>query len=311
MKTIEQLSQFEGGASAEHQIKTLVYMADEKPVLALLRGDHQLNESKLSAATGAGQLRAANDEEIFALLSAHAGSLGAVGVEKDGLQVLADEQLRGRARMTTGANRDGFHLRGVDAARDIPNAKFVDLREAQAGEQSPNGGGALVASRCIELGHIFKLGNKYSRAMGATFLDSNGKTQIMEMGCYGLGVPRVMATLAETSHDDRGVIWPANVAPFDVHLLQLERDEAMGEIAQKIYEALKARGIDVLWDDRNERPGAKFADADLFGIPQRVLIGKTTRESGQVEWKQRSDGSSQNVDVDEVIEQLIAQLKTS
>ena len=306
VKTIEQLAQFAGGASAEHQIKTLIYMADEKPVLALLRGDHQLNQSKLSAATGAGQLRAANDEEIFNLLGAHAGSLGAVGVEKDGLQVLADEQLRGRARMTTGANRDGFHLRGVDVARDIPNAQFVDLREAQAGEQSPNGGGVLQASRCIELGHIFKLGNKYSRAMGATFLDQNGKTQIMEMGCYGLGVPRVMATLAETSRDERGVIWPANVAPFDVHLLQLERDEAMGAIAQRIYDALKARGIDVLWDDRNERPGAKFADADLFGVPQRVLIGKTTRESGQVEWKQRSDGSSQNVDVDDLIAQLSA-----
>lgn len=292
--TIEALAEFEGGAPAEHQIKTLVYLFDTpeetgQPVLALLRGDHQLNESKLSAALGASTLRPGHDEEIYELLGAHAGSLGAVGVTS--FLVIADEALKGRARMTTGANKDGFHLRGVDVARDIKVSQWADLREAQAGEKSPRGGGALQALPCIELGHVFKLGNKYSQAMNATFLDENGKAQICEMGCYGIGVSRIMAAVAEAHSSERGVLWPKALAPFEVHLLLLDKDEALKEIAENLYIDLKAAGIDVLFDDRNERPGPKFADADLFGIPTRILVGKTTRESGEVEIKTREEST--------------------
>jgi prolyl-tRNA synthetase len=303
--TIEALTTFEGGAAAEHQIKTLVYIADDEPVLALLRGDHQLNESKLASALGASQLRAANPNEIFDLLGAHPGSLGAVGVAKT--KVLCEANLQGRKRMTTGANKDGFHIRGVDVARDIPGAQFVDLREAQEGEQSPKGGGALQATRCIELGHVFKLGNKYTKAMNATFLDENGKSQIMEMGCYGIGVSRIMATIAETHRDDKGIIWPASVAPFDVHLLLLDKDEELVAIAEKLYEDLQRRGKDVLFDDRNERPGAKFADADLFGIPTQIMVGKTTRESGEVEVRSRADKTSVKLAVDLALENVAGQ----
>lgn len=300
--TIEALTKFEGGAAAEHQIKTLVYIADEKPVLALLRGDHQLNEAKLSSALAASELRAAREDEIVELLGARPGSLGAVGVEKQ--TILCDENLRGRKRMTTGANKDGFHLRSVDVERDIKVSQWADLREAQEGEASPKGGGALKKSRCIELGHVFKLGNKYTKAMNATFLDENGKTQIMEMGCYGIGVSRIVAAVAEIHHDERGVVWPKEVAPFDVHLLLLDKDEELVSAAEKLYTQLRAQNVDVLFDDRNERPGSKFADADLFGIPTQIVIGKTTRETGLAEIRNRADKSSTQVALDEVIAHL-------
>lgn len=300
--TIEALTQFGGGTAAEHQIKTLVYVADDNPVLALLRGDHQLNESKLSAALGASTLRAARDEEIFELLGAHAGSLGAVGITST--PIVADEVLRNRKRMTTGANKDGFHIRGVDVERDIEVSNWADIRNARAGEKSPKGGGVLGESACIELGHVFKLGNKYSKAMNATFLDENGKAQIFEMGCYGIGVSRILAAIAEAHYDERGVLWPKSVAPFDVHLLLLEKEEELKALAEKLYTDLQTAGHDVLFDDRNERPGPKFADADLFGIPVRVVIGKTTKESGEVEIKSRDGSVSTRVLPDAVLQSL-------
>ncbi len=299
--TIDALANFEGGADAIHQIKTLVYISDGKPILALLRGDHQLNESKLSGALGASTLRPANDEEIFKLLSAHAGSLGAVG--HTSTPVVADEALRHRTRMTTGANKDGFHLRGVDVNRDLEISNWADIREARAGEKSPHGGGVLQQSECIELGHVFKLGNKYSKAMNATFLDENGKSQICEMGCYGIGVSRIMAAIAEAHGSERGVLWPSVVAPFAVHLLLLDKDEELKNLAEKLYADLRAANVEVLFDDRNERPGSKFADADLFGIPVKIMIGKTTKETGEVEIK--IGGESTPVAPDAVVETIL------
>ena len=301
--TIEALTNFPGGAPAQHQIKTLVYVTDDKPVLALMRGDHQLNENKLASALGASQLRPAQDEEIFALLGAHAGSLGAAGLNDH--TIVADENLRGRGRMTTGANKDGFHIRGVDVERDIKVTQWADLREARAGEASPKGGGPLAEARCMEMGHVFKLGNKYSKAMDAGFLDENGKRQIIEMGCYGIGVSRIVAAIAETHHDDKGIIWPPGVAPFDAHLLLLEKDEPLRELADKLYEELKAAGVDVLYDDRNDRPGSKFADADLFGIPTQIVVGRATRDSGHVEIRSRADKSSVSVPADEVVARVM------
>ena len=305
--TIDALANFEGGASAIHQIKTLVYIADDSPVLALLRGDHQLNESKLGGALGVSTLRQANDDEIFNLLGAHAGSLGAVNII--GTRTIIDEALRDRTRMTTGANKDGFHLRGVDVNRDIQSAEWADIRNARAGEQSPMGGGVLQESPCIELGHVFKLGNKYSKAMNAQFLDENGKAQIFEMGCYGIGVSRILASVAEVYASERGVLWPRALAPFAVHLLLLEKEEELKALAEKLYADLKAAGIEVLFDDRNERPGPKFADADLFGIPVRLLIGKITKESGDVEIKIGSE--STRVTADAVLEFVQRSLRSN
>ncbi len=307
--TIDALANFPGGAAAEHQIKTLVYIAPPVSppaggskggaILALLRGDHQLNEAKLANALGVGALRAATAEEIFALLGALPGSLGAVNLTKQ--TVIADQSLRGRKRMTTGANKDGFHLRGVDVERDIVVTQWADMREAKAGEDSPNGGGPLEEARCIELGHVFKLGNKYSKAMDAGFLDENGKRRILEMGCYGIGVSRIVAAIAEAHRDDNGVIWPASVAPYDAHLLLLEKDDVTRAIAEKLYADLKAAGVDVLFDDRNERPGAKFADADLFGIPIQIVAGKTTQSGGGVEIRSRDKSLNETVPIDEVV----------
>ena len=300
--TISELADFEGGAAPEHQIKTLVYIArdkKDKPVLVLLRGDHQLNEAKLASATGANDLRAATADEIFDLLHAHPGSLGAVGLEKT--WIIADEALRGRAKMTTGANEDGFHLRGVNIERDVQVTKWADVREARAGEGSPRGGGPLESAKCIELGHVFKLGSKYTKAMNATYLDQNGKKQTPEMGCYGIGVSRIMAAVVEAHHDERGPIWPRELAPYDVHLLLLERDEAVVAITEALYEELQNAGLSVLYDDRNERPGSKFADADLFGIPVRVMAGRTTKESGALEVRTRADKDAQNVAQNEVV----------
>ncbi|HEX8464460.1 MAG TPA: YbaK/EbsC family protein, partial [Abditibacterium sp.] len=302
----DQLASFEGGAAPEHQIKTLVYIADAQAVLLLLRGDHQLNEAKVAGVLGASSLRAATSDEIFALLGAHPGSLGAVGLEK--ARVLVDAALEGRARMTTGANRDGFHLRGVDVARDIKIEQFADLREAREGEGSPRGGGALQSAKCIEIGHVFKLGNKYSKAMNAAFLDANGKSQILEMGCYGIGVSRIMAAVAEASRDERGPIWPASIAPFQVHLLFLEKDEALREIAENLYLELQKSGLDVLFDDRKESPGAKFADADLFGIPARIMVGRTTKENGNFELRTRASKDVEIVAPGEVLERVRALL---
>jgi prolyl-tRNA synthetase len=304
--TIEALTAFEGGAAAQHQIKTLVYIADSEPVIALLRGDHQLHETKLASAAGATNLRPATAEEIFELLGAHPGSLGAVKVE--GQRILADEALRGRKRMTTGANKDGYHLRGVAVERDIQVTKWVDLREAREGELSPLGGGALEAAKCIEIGHVFKLGNKYSKAMNATILDKNGKAQIVEMGCYGIGVSRIVAAVAEANRDEKGIVWPVELAPFQVHLLLLERDESLADVANVIYEELQAAKVDVLFDDRNERPGAKFADADLFGIPVQIVVGKTTRETGEVEIRLRKNKTSELAPAAEAYERALQAL---
>lgn len=316
--TIEALTNFEGGAPAEHQIKTLVYVADIPTefdpdgapflFLVLLRGDHQLNESKLVSFLGGYPVRPATADEIFALLGAHPGSLGAVKVQNQ--KVIADESLRGRKRMTTGANKDGFHLRGVDVERDIHVSQWADLREAKAGEKSPNGGGVLEEARCIELGHVFKLGNKYSKAMDAGFLDENGKRQIFEMGCYGIGVSRIVAAIAEAHRDENGVIWPKNVAPFDVHLLLLEKDDATRAIAEKLYTDLQSAGVDVLFDDRNERPGAKFAEADLFGIPLQIVAGRNTKETNQIELRTRDKSLNETVAVDAVLERVKERVKS-
>jgi prolyl-tRNA synthetase len=286
--TIEGLSKGPYDVAADRQIKTLVYIVDSKPVLILLRGDHQLNEAKLAGALGTGNFRPAEAAEIHAALGAHPGSLGAVGISA--LTVHADEQLRDAADMTTGANEDGYHWRHVAIGRDIQVAQWTDLRLVKAGEACPKCGQPLKVRRAIEVGHVFKLGTKYSEALKALFLDETGKQQPAIMGCYGIGVTRTMQAVIEQSHDDNGIIWPLSVAPYTVCItpLSVAPESAVMQRAEQIYAELTARGVDVILDDRGERPGVKFKDSELVGFPIRVGVGERSLAKGEVEIKPRA-----------------------
>jgi prolyl-tRNA synthetase len=301
VRTIDDLTKLEGGAAADAQIKTLVYLLDGEPALVLLRGDHDLVEQKLADATGANEIRAAADEQIRGLLGAGAGSLGAVGV--DGPRILADPALEGRHGMTTGANEDGFHLRGVDVARDIAVSAFVDLREVKEGEACPMCEAELSVRKTVEVGHIFKLGTKYSEALGAAVLDENGKSVDIVMGSYGLGIGRCMAAIVERNHDENGIVWPVNVAPYEVVVTVVNpKDVKSLETGTRLYEALGEAGIDVILDDRDERPGVKFKDAELVGIPWRITVGPKGLEAGNVEVFRRRGAKKRDVPVDRAAE---------
>jgi prolyl-tRNA synthetase len=295
-KTIDDLAAFEGGAPAERQIKTLVYTVGDEVVLVLLRGDHALEEQKLMDGLGVGEARPSGDEEIRSALGASAGSLGAVGAE--GLKVVADEALRGRRNMVTGANEDGFHLRGVDVDRDLAVDAWLDLREVTEGEPCPMCESPLSVAKTIELGHIFKLGTRYTEALGAGVLDENGKKVPIVMGSYGIGVQRAMASVVEGWHDDAGIVWPLSIAPFEVVITQVNaKDPETTDAAGALYDALVAEGIEVLLDDRDERPGVKFKDADLIGIPYRINVGPKGLQEGKVEVVRRKTGSARPVDL--------------
>jgi prolyl-tRNA synthetase len=308
--TIEALSRPPYGVPSERQIKTLVYLVEGKIVLLLLRGDHQLNETKLAAQLGTATFRAATSDEVFAALGAHPGSLGAVGIQD--LSVYADESLRGATGMTTGANDDGYHWRQVSVARDLTVKKWADLRTVQAGEGCPACGHPLQIKRAIEVGHVFKLGTKYSLAMKALFLDESGQQQPAVMGCYGIGVSRTLQAVIEQSHDKDGIIWPVSVAPFTVCVTPLNTDpqSAVMQLAEKIYAGLSARNIEVIIDDRNERPGVKFKDSELVGFPLRVGIGEKSLAKGEVEIKRRG-GAMSLVKADEAVNRLLEMIQSA
>ena len=286
VKTIDDLAK-RFDVAAERQIKTLVYVADDKPVIVLLRGDDQLEEAKLGGALGAKAFRAAGDAEIIKALGAQPGSLGAVGVE--GIPVYADEVLRGGSGMVTGANDDGHHLRNVNIERDVAVGEWADLRQVQAGELCVETGQPLKIRRAIEVGHVFKLGTKYSEALGATFLDENGKSVPSIMGCYGIGVTRTLQAVIEQCHDESGVIWPTSVAPYEVCItaLDVEPESEVMTLANRLYDELRAKGVDVILDDRPARPGIKFKDSELVGFPLRIGIGERSLAKGNVEIKPR------------------------
>jgi prolyl-tRNA synthetase len=304
VRTIEDLVGFEGGAPAEQQIKTLVYMVDGKAVLLLLRGCDTLVEQKVSDSIEGEEIRPAGAEEIREALGASPGSLGGVGVTER--FIVADEALRGRTNMTTGANEDDFHLRGVDVERDIDVKGWLDLREVRDGEGCPMCAKAIAVQKTIEIGHIFKLGTKYSEAMGAKVLDQNGKACPVIMGSYGIGIERNMAAVVEGSHDEAGIVWPVNVAPHEVVItvVKPKQVECM-EVAERIYEALIGDGIDVIVDDRDERPGVKFKDADLIGFPYRITVGPKGIADGVVELKRRADGSTRDLAIDHAAENVV------
>lgn len=296
VRTIADLVTFPGGAPADRQIKTLVMVLDGAPTLVLLRGDHELVEQKLQDATGALEVRPAHPEEIRELLGADAGSLGAVGVT--GIPILADPALRGRRNMTTGANENDHHVRGVDVERDIAVDRWVELRRVAAGEGCPSCGGPLAVFRGIEIGHIFKLGTKYSEALGATVLDAGGRAVPLVMGSYGIGVERNIAAIVETNHDAKGIVWPLAVAPYEVVVTAVAMaDDDTRETAVALYRELRSVGVEVILDDREERPGVKFTDAELVGFPYRITVGPRGLRDGVVELVTRRTGTTETVPV--------------
>jgi prolyl-tRNA synthetase len=304
VRTIADLAALEGGAPAERQIKTLVYQIDGELTLVLMRGDHDLVEQKLLDTTGARELRPAGADEIRAALGAGPGSLGAVGVT--GPKILADAALQGRRNMTTGANRDDFHLRGVDVARDISVSSWLELRRVLEGEACPLCEAPLRVAKTVEVGHIFKLGTRYSEKLGATVLDEAGKSIPVIMGSYGIGIGRLMAAVVERNHDEKGIIWPVNVAPFEVVVAVLNpKDVATSEAGERFYEELTQAGLDVILDDRDERPGVKFTDAELIGIPWRLTIGPKGLANGKVELVRRKGGRKREIDINKAAEAMI------
>ena len=291
-------------APANRQIKTLVYFLDGVLTLVLMRGDHALHEQKLADATGAVAIRPAQPEEIREALGALPGSLGAVGTVPPGIgdhPVIADEALRGRRGMYTGANIDDTHLRGVDVERDIAVGRWADLREVAAGEACVNCGHPLQLERGIEVGHIFKLGYKFSDALGLSVSGPDGKPVRPIMGCYGIGVERAMATAIEVHHDAKGIIWPAVIAPFEVVVVIAQQDDAaVAAAGERLYQALLDLGVEVIVDDRPVRAGVKFSDAELVGIPFRVTVGKKGLAAGTAELTDRATGSTVHIPLDDL-----------
>ncbi len=301
VRTIEDLVNFEGGALAIQQIKTLVYILDGVTTLVLLRGDHGLVEQKLADGTRAAEMRPAGAAEIQEALGAAPGSLGAVGVS--GLRIIADPSLQGRTNMTTGANEDDHHLRGVSVDRDLQVDDWMDLREVTEGEACPMCAAELTVRKTAEVGHIFKLGTRFSEALGAQVLDENGKTLPAIMGSYGIGVGRAMAAIVERWNDENGIIWPVSVAPYEVVVTVVNpKDNEALEAGVRIYEQLQGDGIDVLLDDRQDRPGVKFKDAELIGIPYRLTVGAKGLEKGVVEIFRRRGAEKRDVDVHKAAE---------
>jgi prolyl-tRNA synthetase len=296
-KTIAEVAEFTGLPETS-QMKSLVLVADGKPVLVMLRGDHQLNEAKFGAIAGDPEFRPARPDEIREWFGAEAGSLGPVGVKN--MTILADQALSGRHNMIAGANRDDHHLRDVTLGEDF-QAEIHDLRQVAAGDLCAVCGGALEIRKTVEIGHIFKLGYKYSDSMGLRVLNADGKEVTPIMGSYGIGMERILCAAIELYHDKDGMILPAAIAPFQVVITPANNSEAaQREAAQRVYQSCLAMGIDALLDDRDERPGVKFKDGDLIGVPFRIVIGKKLA-SGLVELVERKTRQSQDVALADVV----------
>lgn len=308
-KTIEEVAAFLS-VGTKDILKTLIVMGEvEKdskepaPLIALvLRGDHSLNEIKAEKiAAVAAPLTFASEEQVKEVLGASVGSIGPVGLN---IPCYVDRSAALCANFVCGANKDDIHLTSVNWERDLALAEVVDLRNVQEGDISPDGEGTIEIKRGIEVGHIFKLGTKYSQAMNASVLNENGKATIMEMGCYGIGVSRVVAAAIEQNYDEKGIIWPASIAPFELALipLNMNKSEVVAQKTEELYSSLKDLGIDVFMDDRNERPGSKFADIELIGLPHRIVISERGITNGTLEYKGRSDTDNQDIPLDGVVE---------
>lgn len=306
-KTIDEVAEFLG-SSANREIKTLLFIADEKPVVVLMHGNDEVNEVKLKNYLSCDFLRPAEEDEARKYLGAGFGSLGPVGVSEE-IEILADLDVENMANASVGANEDGFHYLNANLGRDFSVTHFADLRTVQEGEISPDGKGRLKFTRGIEIGHIFKLGTRYSKDLDAVVLDENGRQLPIIMGCYGIGVSRLLSAIVEQHSDENGIVWPRSIAPFDVHVIPVNvKKEEQVELSEKVTELLENAGYKVLVDDRKERPGVKFADSDLIGIPARITVGKKAAE-GIVEIKLRRTGETLEVKLDELLNSLQILLK--
>jgi prolyl-tRNA synthetase len=303
-RTIEEVSAFMK-MKPHRFIKTLLYVATgDTVVVALVRGDHALSEAKLKDALGTSQVELASEALVERVTGAPVGFAGPIGLHGE-VRLLADHALAGITAAVTGANKADTHVKGVSAARDFPGAELVDLRVAGAGDRCPRCAGTFVLQRGIEVGQVFYLGTKYSEALKATVLDADGKERVLEMGCYGIGVTRTMAAAIEQNHDEAGIVWPMPLAPFHVVIVPVNvADERLRTTAERLHDALEGRGIDVLLDDRDERPGVKFKDADLIGCPLRITVGQRALEHDAVELKRRTEKTATEVPVAEVVERV-------
>jgi prolyl-tRNA synthetase len=298
------------GLPLQRTVKAIAVMHDEAFCLLLLRGDHDLNEIKAQKQPGLDPFRFATEAEIARHLGCKAGYIGPVGLDAS-IRVIADRTVAAMSDFVCGANEEGFHLTGVNFGRDLPEpAAVADIRNVVAGDPSPDGKGRLAIVRGIEVGHIFQLRTKYSEDMKATFLDDQGKERVFEMGCYGIGVTRIVGAAIEQNHDDRGIIWPDPIAPFRVAIVPLgyRRSDAVRKAADDLYAGLQAAGLEVLLDDRDERPGVLLADVELVGIPHRVVIGDRGLKDGRIEYQRRRDAAPTPVPAAEALEDLTRRL---
>ncbi len=293
---------------ADQVVKTLIVEGEEGLVALLVRGDHELNEVKAGKLAQIGTLKGfASDARIREAVGCSVGSLGPIGLQ---MPVVADRAVAAMHDFVCGANEDGFHLTGVNFGRDLPEPIVADIRNVVAGDASPDGKGTLELCRGIEVGHIFQLRTKYSQAMNAVFLDEAGKSQVLEMGCYGIGVSRIVGAAIEQGHDARGIIFPRAMAPFDLAIVPIgmKKSETVRETVEKLYTALQAAGLEVLLDDRDERPGVMFADMELIGIPHRIVIGERGLKEGNIEYQGRRDETAQPLELKNALEFLKSKL---
>lgn len=298
----------------ERCAKSLIFLVESEPILVLMRGNDELVEEKLMAIIGTNKFRAAEDNELLEITGANAGSIGPVGLKKD-IKIFADNLLKDANGLYAGANKNGFHLKNIDLTRDVKDIEFHDFRKVQEGEISPFDGKPLRIANAIELGHIFKLGTKYSESLGANILDENGKSKPIMMGSYGIGVERIMACYIEQNHDDNGIIWNSELSPFDLHIVALnpKKSEEVRDFSNKLYDSLKDSMLEPLFDDRDVSVGIKFKDADLLGIPYQIVIGAKGLEKNEIEIKNRRTGEKTPFDIsdkniNEIVEELTLEL---
>jgi len=300
-RTVEEVTAFLN-IPAQNLLKTLLYKADQTTVAVLIRGDHELNEVKLARLLRATEIQLADPETVARLTGAPVGFAGPIGLPE--VRLLADHAVKGMRNVVIGGNRLDTHYLDANQDRDFTVDQFADLRNAQAGDPSPREDGSLVLAKGIEVGQVFLLGTKYSKSMQATVLDDQGKERHAVMGCYGIGVGRTAAAAIEQNHDDKGIIWPFPIAPFHVHLLPVSQSDKTLEATVRLYEELQAGGFDVLWDDRNDRAGVKFNDADLIGAPFQIVIGDKGLADGIVEIKVRRNGAKSRISPSDVLRHL-------
>ncbi|EWH22449.1 proline--tRNA ligase [Bacillus haynesii] len=308
VKTIEEVAAFLG-ISPSDCMKSMLMKADGRFVLVLTRGDHEVNDIKVKNLLQAETIEFASAEEVAEITGTEPGFVGPVGLDRE-IEIFADFAVKAMANAAAGANKTDYHYQNVNISRDAHNVTFADLRLIQEGDPSPDGNGTIRFAKGIEVGQVFKLGTRYSEAMDATYLDENGRAQPMLMGCYGIGISRTLSAIVEQHHDDKGLIWPLEVTPYDLHILALNmKNDTQVQLAEKLYEDFKANGYDVLFDDRAERAGVKFADSDLIGLPIRITVGKRADE-GVVEVKIRKTGESFEIAADELPDFIEKQVKS-